>query len=77
MGEIEKFRKFNFKRKIEILKKLKKERDAVILAHYYVDEEIQAVADYIGDFFFLVSKGYRTQGRNHSHGRSLLYGRKC
>nr|WP_281032378.1 quinolinate synthase NadA [Peptoniphilus timonensis] len=48
-----------------------------MLAHYYVDEEIQAVADYIGDFFFLVSKGYRTQGRNHSHGRSLLYGRKC
>lgn len=42
--------------KIRILKKLKEERDAVILAHYYVDEEIQAVADYIGDSFFLAQK---------------------
>lgn len=44
------------KEKIEILKKLKEERDAVIFAHFYVDEEIQAVADYIGDSFFLAQK---------------------
>lgn len=42
--------------KIEKLKNLKEERDAVILAHFYVDEEIQAVADYIGDSFFLAQK---------------------
>lgn len=31
------------------VKQLKRERNAVILAHYYVREEIQDIADYIGD----------------------------
>lgn len=32
---------------------LKKEQDAVILAHYYVQDSAQDVADYIGDSFYL------------------------
>lgn len=37
----------------EQIEKLKKEKNAVILAHYYVDDEVQAIADYVGDSYFL------------------------
>lgn len=37
----------------EIIEQLKQERDAVILAHYYAAPEVQAIADYVGDSFYL------------------------
>ncbi len=37
----------------EQIKKLKEEKDAIILAHYYVEPEIQEIADYVGDSFYL------------------------
>ena len=33
--------------------RLKREKDAVILAHYYVPPEVQDMADYVGDSFYL------------------------
>ena len=41
------------------IQQLKKEKNAIILAHYYVNEELQALADYVGDSFYLakVAKG--------------------
>ncbi|MBQ2901418.1 MAG: quinolinate synthase NadA [Agathobacter sp.] len=32
---------------------LKKEKNAVILAHYYVPDDVQEIADYVGDSFYL------------------------
>ena len=34
---------------IEEINRLKKEKNAVILSHYYVDGELQDIADYVGD----------------------------
>ena len=38
---------------VDEIKKLKEERNAVILAHYYVDGAIQDIADYLGDSYYL------------------------
>ena len=35
------------------IEQLKKEKNAVILAHYYAPAEVQEVADYVGDSFYL------------------------
>lgn len=44
----------------ERLMQLKKERNAIILAHYYQRDEIQEVADFRGDSFLLAQKAAQT-----------------
>lgn len=35
------------------IEKVKREKNAVILAHYYAPSEVQEIADYVGDSFYL------------------------
>ena len=46
--------------KTEILK-LKKEKNAVILAHYYTPSNVQELADYVGDSFYLAKVAQKTK----------------
>lgn len=43
------------------IQRLRKERNAVLLAHYYVDGEVQDLADYVGDSLQLAQAAQKTQ----------------
>lgn len=42
---------------LEEISTLKKEKDAIILAHYYTDDLVQQAADYVGDSYYLSKIG--------------------
>ena len=49
--------------KEEILR-LKRQKDVVILAHYYVDGKVQELADFVGDSYFLAKKATEVSEQN-------------
>lgn len=46
---------------VEEINRLKKEKNAVILSHYYVDGELQDIADYVGDSLGLAQAAAETK----------------
>lgn len=49
---------------INDIKEWKEKNDFVILAHYYVDGEVQAIADYVGDSFYLAKVATQIENEN-------------
>ena len=45
----------------EEIRRLKRERNAVLLAHYYQESEIQDLADFIGDSLQLAQAAQKTK----------------
>ena len=46
---------------VEEINRLKKEKNAVILSHFYVDGELQDIADYVGDSLQLAQEAAKTE----------------
>lgn len=48
----------------ETILRLKQEKDVVILAHYYVDGDVQEIADFVGDSYALAKKAAEVKQQN-------------
>lgn len=60
---------------IDRIKQLKKEKNAIILAHYYTRPEVQDIADYLGDSLGLSQMARNHRGRYYRLLRCAFHGR--
>lgn len=58
----------------EEINRMRKEKNAVILAHYYQTGDIQDIADFVGDSLALAQQAARTTGRYHCFLWCSFYG---
>ncbi len=49
---------------VQKIQQLKEEKDVVILAHYYVDGEVQQLADYVGDSYYLAKAAAKVKEKS-------------
>ena len=47
----------------EEIQEYKRREDALILAHYYVPDEVQALADFVGDSYYLAKVAAKAKKR--------------
>ena len=59
------------------IEQLKKEKNAVILAHYYTRPEVQDIADYLGDSLGLAQEAAKNKCRHYYILRGTFHGRNC
>lgn len=48
---------------VEEINRLKKEKNAIVLSHYYVDGDLQDIADYVGDSLGLAQEAAKTTAK--------------
>ena len=61
----------------EEIEQLKREKGVVVLAHYYVDGKVQALADFVGDSYFLAKKSNRDNREKYFILGCIFYGGEC
>ena len=58
---------------VSAIKRLKKEKKAVLLAHYYQEAKIQELADYLGDSLYLAQAAEKVEAETIVFSECILW----